>query len=646
MKNTLVGLILLIYSVLGVGAQPRAEVAALAAAMEAVQVEDWAQAAELVAPAGQIGRDIVAWYRLRAGAGDFADTIDFLRRRADWPGLALMRKASEATIAETAPAAAVIAYFVELAPRTGIGALRLAAAYERTDRGASAKAAIVRAWRTLPLTRSVEAKYLAAYSPVLLNHHRARQDMLLWRGLSDQAARLNPLVGSAYATLARARIGLIGNRRGLTALIKAVPVSLADDPGLAYARFDWRAKNGQQAGAIDLLLARSVSAAALGRPGAWADRRRKLAHRLMRDGKAQKAYDVAANHYLGAGRNYKDLEWLAGFIALTELKDPAKALVHFRRFRAAVETPISLGRAGYWEGRAHTALGDREAARAAYEFGAEYQTSFYGQLSAEKAGIPMDERLTGAETYPDFLASPHGQGSALRAAMLFQAAGYPLMFARFSRQVAESLDDRDRGSLAQLALDLDQPSAAIRIAKYAALSGVILMRPYYPVVDIAGSQFDVPAELTLAIMRRESEFFPVTTSPAGAQGLMQLMPNTARAMAKKLNISFSLQRLGSDPDYNTTLGRAYLDELMQDTGGYFPFVVAGYNAGPSRPKSWARRYGDPRRSVEAAVDWVEQIPFRETRNYVMRVMESLAVYRARLSGRVSPLRLGRDLVGR
>ncbi|MEE9389144.1 MAG: lytic transglycosylase domain-containing protein [Paracoccaceae bacterium] len=646
MRNALIALILLAFSGYSVPAQEQAQAASLRKAMDYVASGDWVKAADAAQSGGQITRDIVDWHRLRAGAGAFSEYLAFLDRRDDWPGLPLMRHLGEGNITGSANPADVIGYFATLPPQSGAGALHLATAYAATGKSDLAQAEIIRAWRNLMLSKSQEARFLKGYGPALVNHHRARQDMLLWDGKTKEAERLNTLVGSSYKALARARIGLINRGNGLTALIKAVPKELADDPGLAYARFARRADKGQVDGAIELILAQSASSATLGRPDAWGNRRREYARRMMRAGKAELAYELAANHHLDEGDNFIDLEWLAGFIALSDLDDPEKALAHFRRFRASVETPISQGRAAYWEGRAHDALGDAEAAQAAYEYGAEYQTSFYGQLAAEKAGLGMDPRLTGTKEYPDFRKSDHGDSTVLQAAILFHDAGYPLLFARFTRHLAEILTTQERGSLAQLALELDEPFAALYMAKYAAQSGDVLMQSYYPLTDIVASQPRVPPELTLSIIRRESEFFPVITSPVGAQGLMQLMPNTAKAMAKKLNVSFSVSRLTADPAYNAQLGSAYLDELIDDMGPYYPFVAAGYNAGPSRPKNWARQYGDPRRSVTAAVDWVEHIPFRETRNYVMRVMESLAVYRARLSGEVSELRLSKDMIGR
>ena len=646
MKHILAGLFFLILSSGSSFAQDDRAAAAVTAAMEAVQKGQWSKAETAVAPARQVGRDIVEWHRLRAAAGAFQEYIDFLDRRADWPGLPLLRQQGESRIHENADPDQVIAYFGDQLPRTGTGALRLAAAWAKNGESEKAEAEVVRAWRNLSLAKGNEARFLKAYSAVLAGHHEARQDMLLWRGLAKEAGRLNTLVDADHAKLAKARVALIKKSSGVSKLIKAVPEGLADDPGLAYARFEWRVAKKSTDDAIAMMLERSTSAAALGMPDAWADRRRSYARLMMQDGKPEIAYQLASQHFLSEGDDYADLEWLSGFIALSDLDNPQLALEHFLAFRAAVETPISLGRAGYWGGRAHEALGQSEEAQLAYAFGGEYQTSFYGQLAAEKAGLPMDLMLTGGETYPDFRDTQYAQGSVLQAALLFQKAGHSLLFTRFTRHLAEILTTQERGALAQLALDLDEPFAALYMAKYAAESGTVLMRPYFPVTDIANGDLPVSEELTLTIARRESEFYPFSTSPAGARGLMQLMPRTGKAMAKKLKVKYETDRLLSDPTYNARLGSAYLADLVEEFDGYYPFVAVGYNAGPSRAKKWVRLFGYPKRSVEDAVDWIEHIPFRETRNYVMRVMESLAVYRARLSGEVMPLRLSQELVAR
>lgn len=628
-------------------AQPQnASSSAVGKAMGFVIAGDWEKAARAAKPAGPVAQDIVEWYRLRAGVGMISDYESFLERRADWPGLPLLRKKGEKALSAGTNRSNVIHYFGDQEPQTGTGALHLAAALIAAGEPKKADAVIVAAWRNLSLSKDETRGFLGSFGSALTNHHRVRQDMLLWRGLTTEAGLLNLLVGSDYRALAEARIGLIKKSKGVNALISAVPASLSGDPGLAHDRFQWRVAKGLDGGAIELLLSQSTSEAALGQPESWGHHRRRLARDMMRAGKSKTAYRLAANHHVAEGDHFIDLEWLAGFIALTDLDDAATALKHFQKFRSGVQTPISLGRAGYWEGRAYEALGQSEAARAAFAFGAEYQTSFYGQLAAEKAGVPMDPRLAGQEAYPKFRTTKHGDSSVLEAAILFHGAGYPLLFTRFIRHLAEVLSPAEQGALADIALELDEPYGALYLAKYAAKNGTVLYRPYFPVTDILPSEARVPPELTLAIVRRESEFYPGSISPVGARGLMQLMPKTGAAMAKRLGVNFSLERLIDDPAYNARLGTAYLNDLIQnEVGNYYPFVAAGYNAGPSRPRKWVRSRGDPRQSTEAAVDWIEHIPFRETRNYVMRVMESLAVYRVRLSGKVTGHQLSIDLAG-
>jgi soluble lytic murein transglycosylase len=524
--------------------------------------------------------------------------------------------------------------------------LRLAAALQQVGAGDLAAAAVVKAWRELSLTQAEEGAFLSQYSKTLAPHHSARQDALLWRDRATEAERMQALVDSGTAKLAAARIALIRKDDGVDALIAAVPSALSDDPGLAYARFQWRDSKGRINDATALMQERSASKESLGQPEAWSNRRRDLARQLMRDGKAKEAYQLASRHYLTEGDDYSDLEWLSGFIALTDLKDPETALKHFRHLRIAVATPISLGRAGYWEGRAYEATGRTEDAHAAYAFGGEFQSSYYGLLAAEKAGLPMDADLLGKEAYADWRNASFVKSSVFQAAMLLRAADQPLLFTRFLRHLAESLTPSEQGQLAEMALQLDQPYAAVYLAKYAADGGVVHMRPYFPLPEIAKNKFSVPTELALSIARRESEFYSQATSPAGARGLMQVMPGTAKIMAAKLGMTYEAGRLTSDPGYNTTIGSAYLAELISEFGPAYALVAAGYNAGPGRPRSWIQTYGDPRDPAVDAVDWVEHIPFNETRNYVMRVMESVVIYRARLTGQTGPIRLSEELKGR
>ncbi|MDH3263712.1 MAG: lytic transglycosylase domain-containing protein [Paracoccaceae bacterium] len=541
----------------------------------------------------------------------------------------------------------VIAYFGGAAPETGAGLMRLAAAYRAKGLQGDAEASLVQGWLTLLLKGEDQAALLAEDRALLAPHHEARLDMLLWRGASANARAMLPLVPEGWQKLALARIALREQSAGVDGQIATVPEALRGDPGLAFERFNWRARKGRNAEAVALALERSGSAASLGEPQRWASWRAVLARWAMREGRAEEAYRLASRHYLAEGSAYADLEWLSGFIALRLLNDPERALPHFRAFRIAVETPISLGRAGYWEGRALEALGDAEGARLAYEFGSEYQTSFYGLLAAEKAGLPMDGTLaTGGPEFPDWRGAGFAQSTVLEAALMLREAGDRLLATRFLLHLSEDFDTEAYGQLTDLVLSLGEPYMAVMLAKQAAERNIILPRAYFPLTDLAKAEHGVPAELVLAIARRESEFNPGVVSGAGARGLMQVMPGTAQDVARRLGIEYSRDRLTSDPAYNARLGAAYLKGLIEEFGQNPVLVAAGYNAGPGRPRRWAEERGHPKFESVDAVDWIEMIPFDETRNYVMRVAESLPVYRARLTGEVQPLRLSQELKGR
>ncbi|MCR8724849.1 lytic transglycosylase domain-containing protein [Frigidibacter sp. ROC022] len=615
----------------------------LAEAMQLMRQGDYDEALETAGPEGSVARDIIEWHRLRAGKGSFADYRDFLARRGDWPGLPYLMRFGEKTT-EGADPAAVVAYYELEPPQTGKGVIAAIRAYQALGQTGDAEALAVLAWRSMSLDADQEAELLRQFPRLLAAHHVARLDMVLWQGWKAEAERAMARVPDGWKALAAARMALHDGADGVDALIAKVPAELAGDAGLAYERYRWRKRKGRDADALAMMEERSTSARALGYPERWSRDRRVIARDLMRAGKGAEAYRVASRHFLlPDDRDYPDLEWLSGYLALRFLKDPALALDHFTRFRMAVDTPISLGRAGYWEGRALEAMGAPVDAQAAYEFGAEFQTSFYGLLAAEKAGLPMDPALLGTETYPDWHKADFLDSSVMQAALLLLKAGEQDLAERFMRHLCESLDATEIGQMADMALDLDEPHIALSLAKFAAARGIVLNRPYYPLSDLAEAELPVPTELALSIARRESEFNPTVVSPAGARGLMQLMPGTAKEMAGTLGLDYELERLTTDPDYNATLGSAYLAKLVEEFGSNWMLVAAAYNAGPSRPRRWIVDYGDPRLPEVDAIDWIESIPFDETRNYVMRVTESIPVYRARLHGKVEPIALSAAL---
>ena len=619
------------------------EVAGLRTALAAAGAEDWAAAT--AAAEGQVSDDIVDWLRLRSGEGQLGEYEAFLQRRPDWPGLGLLREKGEAAVARSTSAERVLAWFNGGQPETVDGSFALIRAYTALGQTDAARTEAVRAWLALSFTAEQEAALLEAYPKALAQVNETRLDRLLWDGEATEAARMLPRVGADWRKLAEARIALREESPGVDAKLKAVPAALSNNPGLAYERFIWRMRKDRYEEAATLIVDSSSSAETLGRPEDWAERRALLARRLLRDGDPRMAYRVAASHHLAGGSDYADLEFIAGFVALRHLGDAQAGLDHFRRLTAAVSTPISLARGAYWEGRALDQLGQTDAARAAFARAAQNHTAYYGLLAAERQGMPLDPEILGRQQYPDWQTASFADSSVLQAAILLQQAGDRALAKRFLLHLAEGLNAQELGQLGEMALSLDEPHFAVLIGKQAAERGIILPRVYYPVTDLVPDGLAVSRALALSIARRESEFDPGVVSPAGARGLMQVMPETARMMATKLGKGFDRARLTSDPAYNAALGSEYLKQLLEEFGPSIALIASGYNAGPGRPRAWVEQFGDPRRDDVDVVDWVEMIPFSETRTYVMRIAESVVIYRAKLKGEAGPIDLTGELKG-
>ncbi len=577
--------------------------------------------------------DLVTWWRLRDGEGDWQEYLDFLRRNGDWPGLKRLRRSGEAGIPDTAAPRAVVAYFEAQPPQTGEGALRLATALAALGRRDDAAMEAAKAWIEFPMETEDEAELLARFPGVLGVLHEKRLDSLLWSGEIGNAERMLTRVSPRFAKLARARIALQRRTPGVDALIRAIPADLRNDPGLAYDRFVWRRLQGLDESALELILDRSASADRLGRPGTWAPTRMAMARDAMERGENRNAYALASSHWLEWGSRFAQFEWLAGFIALRKLDRPERAIAHFGRFREAVSSPISLGRANYWLARGHARIGDDVEAELFFSEAAKYQTSFYGQLAAEMIGHRTDGLLAGKERAGDWRRADFVDSGTVRAARLFLLANWQPHARWFLAHVAEDLGHRELVRLGDMALDLGSPYAAIGVAKEAAKSGLVLPRSYFPVTELARHAGPVEPEMALAIARQETEFRIDAASRAGALGLMQVKPPTAREIAARLGLEYSKRRLAYDWRFNAAIGTAYLDELLNEFGGSYVLAFAAYNAGPGRVRQWIDRLGHPHLDWSDPIDWIEHIPYNETRNYVMRVLEAIYVYRARLAGR-------------
>lgn len=593
-----------------------------------------------------VALDLLAWTRLRRGQGDFAEYISFLDRNPDWPGLEYLRRQGEPSIPDGGDPALVLDYFADVLPQTGAGSLALARALDATGNRVTAEAIVIRAWTSLVMTGTDAQALNRAYGEILTEaHHIARLDHLLWENAEDRARAMFSLVPEGWPALAEARLALRDRAAGVNGLIDAVPAALRDHPGLAYERFIWRIREGYWDTAGELMAEHSTSAEGLGRPAEWGRRRADLARDVMREGDHATCYDYASTHRIEPTDDYirfADLEWIAGYCAL-QLGRAEIAAQHFQDFREVVFSPISVGRAGYWLGRAHEAAGNAEAAAAGYALGAQYQSSFYGQLAQERGGLPVDPEFRGDRDYGDWRSSSFAGLDVFRAAQLLYEAGQINLAERFFTHITESLDENEAGMMGNLMLEMGEPHYALLVAKRAAQSGHEIFRAYYPLADLEDVDLPIPRAFALSIARRESEFDPVVRSGAGALGLMQVMPGTGRDTAGVLGIAFSESRLLTDPAYNVLLGSSYIEGLIDSYDGNPVLVSVGYNAGPGRVRQWLERFGDPRASDDV-LDWIEDVPFTETRNYIMRVIESLPIYEAQLTGELPTLGMSERLL--
>lgn len=471
------------------------------------------------------------------------------------------------------------------------------------------------------------------------------EDIVLWRKLRAGAG--TPGEYRAYAARRASWPGHAALREVVLGEDTPRPSgpAMSSDAAKALKAFNSAYRRDRYDKAAALLDQASASHESLGVPARWSDRRRRLARRVVREGDAALGYRLAARHHLVEtdGYAYSDCEWLAGWIAFRKLNDPAKALAHFERFEASIDTPISRARAGYWLGRTHTALGNAAAAKAAYARAAAFQTAFYGQLSAAEIGAPGDARLADP-ALPDWRGVSQLHTDDLRMAAVLYYAGQEALAAASFRRIGQGLDEPEAlAALGGLAIEIGQPHVAVRVGKFAARKGHLIFPVYYPMHPVGGYAKGIEPALALAVARQETEFNAVAVSRSGARGLMQLMPRTAQIVARQVGETYSKNRLLTDWRYNARLGSRYMSDRVAQFGGSYVLAAVAYNAGPRRAEDWSAAYGDPRLASVDVIDWIETIPFRETRNYVQRVMEALYVYRTRIAGRAGPMTLPADL---
>ncbi len=576
------------------------------------------------------------WLRLRdrsSGAG-FEAYRGFLARHPDWPAAGELQSRAEEAIDDGVSTAARLDFFATRAPRTRQGRLAMAQALVDSGRKAEARPLVKRSWVEDDFPRAEEELFLVRYGTDLGRaDHLARLDRLLWDGQAEAARRMFPLIDADSRAVATARILLRSSAPGVEQVVANVPKARRNDAGLAYERVRWRRLKGLDANAILL-----DPPAELGQADRWWDERSIQVRRAIAARDYRTAYRLAAKHGVSDGADLAEAEWLAGWLALRFNGNPSAALGHFKRMSQYVRMPISQARAGYWAGRAALALDRREEAGRWLTAAAGFPTTYYGQLAAGELGMQL--RARPAVTKASVPDTRVARSEPARMAMLLCGLGEYARAVPFVTKLANDAAEDEAASTAvvELGRSCGRADIAVRAAKGVTRNAEPDLRASHPVPRVKGltaaaTGLPEPA-LRLAIARQESQFDPTAASSAGARGLMQLMPGTAKGLAKQLKVGYAPGRLTSDPEYNTRLGSTYLQQQIDRFDGELAMALAAYNAGPMRVVGWIGDFGDPRRGdAYALIDWIELIPFSETRNYVQRVLESRAVYDVVLRGR-------------
>ncbi len=582
----------------------------------------------------------------------FDEIAQFILANPSWPRMSDLYERAESRMQPSLSASEVTAWFEDRKPVSTEGWIRLGAALLDLGRKDEAIAIFRKTWVNGSFTKMQERQFYRAYRRYLTREdHIDRLERLLWEGSYWPARRMFGKVNEDLRRLAEARFLLRHMRGNVDKAIDRVPAALIGHPGLEFERLRWRRKKGHDESAREILLSPPDD---MIRPDLWFRERVILARRALGDGLISEAYRMIREHGLGAedAANYADAEWLAGWIALRFLNEPAWAYEHFSNMHGAVAYPISVARAAYWSGRAAAALGHEELAKSWFQNAAGYFTTYYGQLAALKltgdgsvSGVPLP---VAPEVSADDMArfNAHELVAVSRTLAEADAKDWlrPIILHLFS------LDESMAWAIqtASLAREVGRPDLAVRVAKLAERRAQYIFDGGYPILvppklpkRAEGDAIERP--LVLALIRQESAFYSVARSGAGAMGMMQLMPATAKRVAKQVGLHYTKARLVNDPEFNLQVGQSYLAGLLKSFDGSYILSLAAYNAGPGRAKAWTKANGMPNDPEVDTIDWVESIPFDETRNYVQRVLENLQVYRSFLAKTEVALTLEQDL---
>ena len=582
--------------------------------------------------------DFIQWRHLltTGNRATFTEYKQFIERVKDYPRIDRVRYLGEHKInSKNHTKNEIIQWFDKYPPLSGFGKMMLGDAL-LSENKETAINLIKEGFITADLSKNDLIFFRKKFKKYLnSSDYIKRADYLAWENKYWDLKRMLRYLPKDYQLLYTARQLLMSRSYGVDSAISNVPASLKKDAGLNYDRLKWRRKRGRVDSSLEILLSIKNNKDYMVRPDKWWVERSIIARSLIYKKRYEQAYKITSKHGLSEGAELAEAEWMSGWIALSFLKDPILAKSHFTKFYNNVGYPISLSRGAYWLGKANLALNNKEEADKWFKEGSKYLTTYYGQLSHMKIYPNKTFELKESTQVDKNYAESFYKNKLVAIVHLLDEVKKDKYTKHILRFLAN--DNVSAGSeilAAKLATDISRFDFAIQVSKIASYQKRFHNKYNYPVISTpnkVGSRKIPEQALILSIIRQESEFDISARSRVGAQGLMQLMPYTAKTVAKQAKVSYSKSRLTTSPEYNINLGSFYIAGLILDYDGSYPFAVAAYNAGPKRVKYWKKINKDPQKKQIDYVDWVELIKFKETRNYVQRVMENYNVYRYILS---------------
>ncbi len=590
--------------------------------------------------------NFIQWRHLltNGNQASFYDYKVFIDSNPEYPRIDRLKYLAEhkLSIANVSPKK-IINWFGNNEPLSGFGKMILGESYLLIGDKAKGTKLIKEGWITAKLSKN-DLKFFRKKFKKSLNadDYIKRADYLAWNGKHWDLKRLTRYLPKDYELLYTARQILISKGYGVDQAIKNVPQKLKNDAGLNYDRLKWRRKKGRVDSSAEILLKIRNDKDYLVMPEKWWKEREIISRALIYKKKYEIAYKISSNHGMTEGSDYAAAEWMSGWIALSFLNDPLTAKNHFKNFYDNVSYPISTSRGAYWLGSTYEKLGDKEKSNKWYLEASKYLTTYYGQLAFLKINpngkFELNKDMEVDKKYRLIFFNKE----LVKIIYLLDE----LKKDKYTKFILRHLatDDVSKGSeilAAELATNINRYDFAIQVSKIASYQKRFHNKFNYPIIStpkkINGRKIPESA-LILSIIRQESEFDLAANSHAGAKGLMQLMPYTAKLVSKQAKLPYSKSRLTTDPEYNINLGSHYIAGLILQYDGAYPFAVAAYNAGPNRVKYWKKINKNPQKKQINYVDWVELIKFRETRNYVQRVLENYNVYRYILEQRPIAMR--------